>query len=188
LRAQHRTFSVEGTQLEKVNLFKYLGRFLHYLDSDWPAVYGNLRKARAKWAMIAKVLVREDASPRISGLFYKAVVQTVLLCGCESWVITPRMMKVLEGFHHRVARRLSGKMARLEQGEWVYPPLEEALEDAGLFPLKHYIEKRQQRIAEYVATRPVATHIAMVTRPTGAPSRKTYWWEQQVEEEEEAED
>ena len=43
---------------------------------------------------------------------YKAVVQTVLLYGCEIWVVTDLMMMVLECFHHRVTRRLSRLMVR----------------------------------------------------------------------------
>ena len=35
----------------------------------------------------------------------------VLLYGCESWVVTGAIMKVLEGFHHRVAQRLAGLTA-----------------------------------------------------------------------------
>ena len=39
---------------------------------------------------------------------YKAVVQTVLLYKIESWSVTEVMLKVLEGFHHQVARRIVG--------------------------------------------------------------------------------
>jgi len=35
--------------------------------------------------------------------FYKAVVQAVLLYGCESWVLTDKVWKVLESFHNRAA-------------------------------------------------------------------------------------
>jgi len=45
------------------------------------------------------------AHPRIFGMFYKAVVQTVLLFGCESWAMTGAMWTALKGFHHRAARR-----------------------------------------------------------------------------------
>ncbi len=32
-------------------------------------------------------------------VFYKSVVQAVLLFGSESWVLTPVLLKRLEGFH-----------------------------------------------------------------------------------------
>ena len=73
-------------------------------------------------------------------MFYKAIVQTVLLYGSESWVVTPRMLEVLKGFHHRVARKLTGKMARRQaDGSWDYPPIADALEAAGLFPMEDRI-------------------------------------------------
>ena len=33
-------------------------------------------------------------------MIYKAVFQTVLLYGTNSWVVVKAMLKVLEGFHH----------------------------------------------------------------------------------------
>ena len=41
-------------------------------------------------------------------MIFKAVVQMVLLYGSESWVVTYVMLKVLEGFHHWVDRRIAG--------------------------------------------------------------------------------
>ena len=38
-------------------------------DVDWPEVVGNLRKARKSWAQLIRILVREGAKPRVSGIF-----------------------------------------------------------------------------------------------------------------------
>jgi hypothetical protein len=111
-RALGVTTLVKGVALDRVNTFRYLGRPLSMTDEDWPAVYRNLTKARAKWGRLARVLTREGACPRTAGKFYKVVVQSVLLYGCETWVVTPAIRKVLEGFHNRVARRLSGCRGR----------------------------------------------------------------------------
>jgi hypothetical protein len=86
-RAQAITFQACNAQMEAVNAFKYLGCYFATTDSDWPALYRNLQKARSKWAMISKVLVHDNATPRVSGMFYKAVVQSVLLYGFESWTV-----------------------------------------------------------------------------------------------------
>ena len=42
-------FEVYGKQLKKVLSFKYLGRTLTAGDDDWPAMAGNLGKARKSW-------------------------------------------------------------------------------------------------------------------------------------------
>ena len=70
---------------------------------NWPAVAGNLIKDWKSWMRMKRILGREGADPRISGLFLKAVVQAVLLFGLETWVLTPRMERALGSFQHRVA-------------------------------------------------------------------------------------
>jgi hypothetical protein len=84
--------------------------FQEHKPNDWPALYANLKKAQQHWGMLSLILVLDGASPRARGLFYKAVVQAVLLYGCETWVVTNAMLRVLEGFHHEVAQRISGLM------------------------------------------------------------------------------
>ena len=42
-------------------------------------------------------------------MMYKAVVQTIMLYGGNSRLIADTMMKVLEGFHTRISRSITGK-------------------------------------------------------------------------------
>ena len=51
-----RAFHAYGVQMREVTEFKYLGRVLTDTDDDWPAVAGNIRKARASWGRLARVL------------------------------------------------------------------------------------------------------------------------------------
>ena len=127
--------------------------------------------------MIARVLEKTGASKRARGMFYKTVAMTVLLYGCESWVITDSMRKVLEGFHHRIARRISGKVAQRVGEEWHYPPIEEALEEAGLWPMREYIRRRQATIADFIATRPIF-ELCNNAEVLGGASRVMRWWQQ----------
>ena len=92
--------------------FTYLGRVMTAGDDDWLAVAGNLTKARRSWGRLQRILGREGATARISGAFFKAVVQQVLLFGAEIWVVTPRMERALSGFLHGAARRLTGRHSR----------------------------------------------------------------------------
>ena len=172
-------FTVQHVPLESVRTFVYLGRPLSCLDSDWPAVYKNVKKARQRWAMVCRVLVREGANPRVSGMFYKAVVQSTLLYGSETWNISSAMLKPLQGFHHRVARRISGLMPWYlpREDRWEYPPTSEALAIAGLFPIEVYISRRQNTVADYVACRPIFDLCLNSERLTGSPSR-LLWYQQ----------
>mmetsp|Transcript_33167 Transcript_33167/g.71665 ORF Transcript_33167/g.71665 Transcript_33167/m.71665 type:complete len:140 (-) Transcript_33167:86-505(-) len=95
-------FTAYGEELERVETFKYLGRFMAQDDSDVQAVRANLRKARKVWARISRVLCSENAKPRVCGMFYKATVQAVLLFGSETWNVSTAMLARLEGFHIKI--------------------------------------------------------------------------------------
>ena len=47
-----RAFKAYGDQLESVPRFTYLGRVMTAGDDDWPAVAGNLKKARRSWGRL----------------------------------------------------------------------------------------------------------------------------------------
>ena len=73
-------------------------------------------------------------------MLYKAIVQTVLMYGRKSWVITESIMKVLEKVHHRVSQRIVGKTERHVGVEgWEWPPVEESLDAEVLWPMKDYV-------------------------------------------------
>jgi hypothetical protein len=69
------------------------------------------------------------------GSFYKAIVQSVLLYGSETWVISAANMRKLASFHpHGCARFISNRHIQPDdEGTWTYPSNESVLEDAG-FP------------------------------------------------------
>ena len=62
--------------------------------------------------MVAKVLVKVGATVRSRDIIYKMVVQTVLIYGRKSWLMTDAILKVLEGLHHIVTRRIEGNTDR----------------------------------------------------------------------------
>ena len=82
--------------------------------------------------MVSRVL----AQVRAWAMMYKVVVQMVLFYRSESWVIEDAMVKVFEGFHNKIARRIVGNMDQHvgEEG-WECPLEEEALEAAGMWPM-----------------------------------------------------
>jgi hypothetical protein len=56
-------FYAYGKELERVAVFKYLGRLLACDDNDTQAMQGNLAKARKCWAWVSCVLRAENAAP-----------------------------------------------------------------------------------------------------------------------------
>ena len=77
-------------------------------ENGWPAVEWNLQRARGEWGRLTKIFGREGAYNRIVGRLYETVVQAVLLFGSKTRVLTPRLEKSLEGFHHGVAHQMAG--------------------------------------------------------------------------------
>jgi hypothetical protein len=178
-KAREVVFSVRGVPPESVSNFLYLGRQLSSTDDDWPDVVKNLAKARKRWATISRVLIRDGATPRISAMFYTANVQSVLRYGSETWVLSPKLLSKLEGFHTHIARRLTGRtpVYNRREYEWQYLPLGNALEEASLFPIDEYITRRRNKIAEFVATRPLHD-ICCKLNLIGLGDHNQFWWDQ----------
>ena len=108
-----RAFQAYGRPLATVTLLKYLRQVMAMAYDNWTVVVGTLWKAQKIWAQMGRILVWEGAFPRVLGVFFKAVVQAVLLFGSETWVLTPRMGRDLGSFQNRVARRITGRPPNL---------------------------------------------------------------------------
>ena len=76
---------------------------------DCTEVVGNLCKARNSWERLSKILGREGANPRVSGMLFKVMVQAVLIFGSKPWVTTPCTGRALGGFKQRVDIQITGR-------------------------------------------------------------------------------
>ena len=162
-------FEVYGEQLQAVSSFKYLGRILTEGDDDWPAVAGYLGKDRKIWGRLQGILSREGATKRVLGNFFKAVVQQVLLFGAETWVVSTRLERALSAFIHGAARRIIERQPRRgRDGKWFYPLLEGAMKEAGLTDVRTSINRRQNTIAQFIATLPLLDLCKGVKQREGA--------------------
>ena len=61
--------------LEIMNSFRYLGQVILAADNNCPMMVRNLSHARAVRKSMTRILRREGVEPRVSGFFFKAVVQ-----------------------------------------------------------------------------------------------------------------
>ena len=94
-----------------------MGRTIAYNNSDWVVVYLNLRKSWRRWGITVRVLERTGAMVQSRGEIYKEMVQSVLLYGSNSWVVTGEMLKFLTLFHHQTAQRITGITGNVGQEE-----------------------------------------------------------------------
>ena len=108
---------------------------------------GKLGKSTEEPGMAGKDI--EQGRGGQEGNFFKALVQEVLLFGAETWVLTPRIERVLESFMHGAARRITGNQPRIGGDEkWTYTPLREAMREAGFEGIQKIVTRRQKTVAQ----------------------------------------
>jgi hypothetical protein len=173
---QQTTFQIGGGLIENVQEFSYLGRILGNRDTDAAAVESNIRKARIKWGQVGKILTSQGAYPMIMAMFYKAIVQSVLLYGAESWVLTQEMERKLQSFHHRCARFIAQEhIEKDDNGEWKSPPSKQVLSKLGLRTVQEYIQQRKNTVSSYAETTNIFEQCKK-SQPLASAPNQLVWW------------
>ena len=94
------------------------------------------------------------------------------------WVLTRKMESALDAFQGRVARHITGSQPRRGRDvRWFYPALAGALKEAGVVRIRTSILRRQNTVAQFIATQPIMGLCEVAERRPGTrlPRR---WWEQ----------
>ena len=100
--------------------------------------------------------MREGAYPFVSAIFYRAVVQAVLIFGSETWMLLVAIEKRPEGFHMVFHQKVTGKTACLQwDGKWKRKGEASFLRETGPQNLGEYIYCKQTTVAEWVTLRPI---------------------------------
>ena len=93
-----------GVELERKPDFKYLGS---WVDNTEAGV--KKRKALAWQALNGMHKVWDSKlSKEMKTRFFQATVESILLYGCESWALTTRLEKSIDGTYTRMLRRVYG--------------------------------------------------------------------------------
>ena len=79
---------------------------------NWLAVAGNQQKGRKNLVQMPRILSQEGAYTKVSGKFFKVVVQSEFLFGEDTWVLTLCMEQSLSSFQTRVMQQLTGRQPR----------------------------------------------------------------------------
>jgi hypothetical protein len=126
------------------------------------------------------ILCRDGARPRVSAMFYKAVVQTVLLYGSETWCISGAMMSVLNGFHNRVARCITRRHIRpdplTDGATWLYPSSTKTLQEAGLYPMTTYLMQSRRRGYLLAYAQSCSERFMACCSDRSTQDSNKYWW------------
>jgi hypothetical protein len=81
--------------------------------------------------------------PQVATQFYNAVVQAILLYGSKTWNLSASALARLEGFHIRVAYKLTWEHQPRQGANhvWIYPKSADVLEECGKQMIAKYIHK-----------------------------------------------
>jgi hypothetical protein len=82
---------------------------------------------------------------------YKTIILPVVLCGCETWSLTPREERRLRVFENRVLRRIFGPKRDEVTGEWRKLHNEELHTFYSSPDIIRQVKSRRMRWAGYVA-------------------------------------
>ena len=111
---------------------------------------------------------------------YKVLFWTVLIYGSEIWVVTGFILKVIDDFHNRVARRILGKIDQHAGGfGWEWPPVREALYVSGMCPIKECIQSLNSAVAVHIFNRTIYELCEGAKNMTGSIMFMR-WWDQNV--------
>ena len=127
------------------------------------------------------MLCKENAPPQVSAKFYKAIVQSVLLHGSKTWVLSTAALARLEGFHIGAACRMAKEHVpwRGPHQQWIYPPSNKMLGECGMHTIQHYIDVQRQTIVKYMVDRSILAECQGADRMRGLVPR-WWWWEQRM--------
>ena len=91
----------EGTPIEWVKDFKYLGSWMESTEKDLA-----IRKALSWKALngMSKIW-KSDMSRELKVRFFIATIESILLYGCEAWTLTQSMEHSLDGTYTRMLRK-----------------------------------------------------------------------------------
>lgn len=100
--------ALEGIQLEQVKSFKYLGAIVNSEGSTREEIRKRIGMAKLAYTKMKGLLTAKRIPRPLRVRFAKCYVWSVLLYGCETWVMRKQEEKYLESFELWLWRRMEG--------------------------------------------------------------------------------
>ena len=106
-RANMPEMQIDSNTLNNVDSLTYLGSSLFSSNSLDKEVTNCIAKASVSYGRLHKhVWNKRGLKLETKCAVYRAVVLIVLLCGCESWILYHRHVKLLDQFHQRCLQHI----------------------------------------------------------------------------------
>ena len=108
-QASRPTIFCEGTPLKNVFREKYLGSVFAADADQMHDIKARIAQAVARCGNLRHVLDARDLSVDLKLRLYKAAVCSILTYGCETWRLTPAVMRKINGANSKMLARFTGK-------------------------------------------------------------------------------
>ena len=142
-----------GLFVNIVDLFKYLGSLVSRNGSDAPDVDARISSASKAFGALSSCLFRSTAVTTAAKVtVYEGEILSILLYGCEAWLITERIMQRLRVFHAQCLRVMAGVSRAQTFTERI--STHELSQQLGLASIETYTYRRQLRWLGHVSRMP----------------------------------
>jgi len=108
----------DNSPIEREEEFKYLRTVLTNQNSIQEEIKSRLKLGNACYYSVQNLLSSSLLSKNLKIKIYRTITFPVVLCGCETWLLTLREERRLRVFENRVLRRVFGPKRDEVTGEW----------------------------------------------------------------------
>ena len=103
---------------ETVERFKCLGVTLMNQNSVYEEIKSRLKSGNACYHPVQNLLSSSLLTTSVKIKIYRTIIFSVVVYGCETWLLTPREEYRLRVFENRLLRRIFGPKRDEVTGEW----------------------------------------------------------------------
>ncbi|KAK6742586.1 hypothetical protein RB195_010067 [Necator americanus] len=154
-RIENGSIRVDGTELNKVNCFKYFGSKVTSTGDIDEEGRARVNAAWMKWKMATGLLCDEKVSVRLKSKIYRTVVRPVTLHECECWPTTKALERVLHAMEMRMLRRMLDDRCKKEKVSndtvrsiFGVVPITEKMKEARLRWFGHVLRREEDSVVK----------------------------------------
>ena len=120
--------TINDETLETVDKFKYLGATLTNDGKSEKVIKIRLASANSALVILSTIWKSRSISLRTKIHLYKSLILSIILYGCETWILNETLEKIINAFESKSYRRILGISYRERKtNDYVFKKIIEAI-------------------------------------------------------------